>query len=386
VVSFALTEQQEAWRTHAREFAHRHVLPRTDLDRCNHFPLDIYQAAFDAKLITAGLPAHLGGGGRSLVDIVLAVEEVAYADVGVATSTFLLNLGASPLQLFGTDDQQERWLRPLCEQLRFASFAWTEPEGSSNLFGRPASTIARPVDGGFVIDGTKSTISNGSVADIFTVFARIEPGPSGISCFVVSRSASGVEVETPYQKMGQRAADTAAIRFREVFVPAGDQLGRTGQGHQIAVRSLLRSRVGVCAMAVGVSRRARDLVIRHGHQRTAGDGKRLIEQQDYRLRIAEMEAEIEMARALCWRAAWEVEQGPEAIKLASCAKLIGGNVAVRITDEAIEMLGAAGYMQAGLAEKLLRDAKLLQIYEGTQFVQKSLIADTATRPGRIGGT
>jgi acyl-CoA dehydrogenase len=383
MVSFALSDDQEAWRAHAREFARTHVLARTDLDQCNHFPLDVYEAAFHAKLVTAGLPARLGGGGRSLIDIVLAVEEVAYADVGVATSTFLLNLGASPLQLFGTDDQQERWLRPLCEKLGFAAFAWTEPEGSSNLFGRPASTVARPVDGGFVIDGVKSTISNGSVADIVTVFARLD---EGLSCFVVHRSTAGVEVATPYQKMGQRAADTAEVRFREVFVPAADQLGRGGQGYQIAVRSLLRSRVGVCAMAIGVSRRARDLAIRHGHDRTSGDGKRLIEQQDYRLRIAEMEAEIEMARALCWRAAWEVDHGPEAIKLASCAKLIGGNVAVRITNEAIEMLGATGYMQAGLAEKLFRDAKLLQIYEGTQFVQKSLIADTATRPARIGNS
>jgi acyl-CoA dehydrogenase len=384
MVSFALSEEQEAWRDHVREFARTVVLPRTDLDLCNHFPRDLYEAAFDAKLVTAGLPADLGGGGRSLFDVVLAGEELAYADLGVAASTFVMNLGAAPLLNFGTDEQKDRWLRPLCEKLGFTAYAWTEPEGSSNLFGRPASTIARPVDGGFLISGAKSTISNGSVADVITVFARIEPGPGGISCFVLGADTPGVETSTPHQKMGQRAADTADIVLRDVFVPTTDQIGLPGQGYQIAVRSMLRSRTGICAMAIGASRRARDLVIDHGYARITADGKRLIDQQDYRLRIAEMEAEIEMARALCWRAAWEVEHGSEAIKLSSCAKLIGGNVAVRITNEAIEMLGATGYLQAGLAEKLFRDAKILQIYEGPQFVQKMMIADTATRRGKIG--
>jgi acyl-CoA dehydrogenase len=384
MVDFRLSPEQRAWRDAARAFAREHILSRADLDDHNHFPWDVYQAAFDAGLVTASLPKDVGGGGRPLIDLLLSAEELGYGDLGVATSIGLLTLAAAPLVHFGTSAQKARWLEPLTRELRLASFAWTEPEGSTNLFGRVATTTATPVDGGFELHGVKSTISNGSVASLYTVFARIEPGPPGLTCFAVPGDAQGLERRAPYRKMGQRASDTGEVVFHGVFVPADAQIGGVGQGHQIAVRSMTRSRTGICAMAVGVARRARDLVIEYGHDRRAGDGRLLIEHQDFRLRVAEMEAEIETARAIGWRAGWEVEHGREAIKLSSCAKLVGGNMAVRVTGEAVEMLGARGYLAAGKAEKLMRDAKVLQIYEGPQLVQKTLIADTATRRGRVG--
>ena len=384
MVDFSLSESQRAWRQHVRSFAQRHVLSRADLDQHGHFPWEVYRAAFDAGLVTAGIPENVGGGGRPLLDLLLAAEELAYADLGVATSSGVMTLAAAPLTYFGTETQRRLWLEPLTKHLRFASFAWTEPEGSTNLYGRAASTVARPVTGGFELRGVKSTITNASVAQLFTVFARIESDSTGLSCFVIPRDAPGVKTRAPYEKMGQRASDTGELELDNVFVPADQQIGQAGQGHQIAIRSLVRSRTGISAMALGAARRARDLVIDYGHSRQTGDGRPLIEQQDYRYRVAEMEAEIEMLRALSWRAAWEVEHGSEGVKLSSCAKLVGGNVAVRITGEAVEMLGARGYLCSGKVEKLARDAKVLQIYEGPQAVQKVLIADTATRRSRIG--
>jgi alkylation response protein AidB-like acyl-CoA dehydrogenase len=315
---------------------------------------------------------------------VLAVEEVAYGDVGVATSTFLLELAAGPLMHFGTPEQKRRWLQPLTEQLRFASYGWTEPQGSSNLFGQPAATVATPVEGGFELTGLKSTISNAHVASLFTIFARLEGGPDGLTCFVLPRESPGLSTRAPYRKMGQRAADTGEITLDRVFVSQDQLLGRPGQGAHIAVRAIKASRVGVCAMAVGVARRARDLVIQHGHARITSDGRRLIQQQDYRFRVAELEAAIETVRSLCWRASHEVEHGPESTKLSSTAKLVGAEMAVKWTSQAIEMLGAQGYLESGLAEKLYRDAKALQIYEGPPAIQKMIIADTATRPSRVG--
>lgn len=384
MVDFTLSPEQLAWRERVRAFTAEHIVPRTDLDQHGHFPTDLYQRAFEAGLITAPIPKAYGGGGRSYFDLILAAEELGYGDLGVATSTLLMKLSTGSLLGFGTEDQKERWLRPLTSQLRFASHCWTEPEGSSNLVGRPATTVARRVEGGFVLNGVKSTISNATVASVFTVFARLEDDSApGLTCFMVHRESKGVSVSNPYKKMGQRAADTGQIEFRDVFVPAEDLVGRPGQGIQIGMRAIRASRVGVAAMAVGVARRARDLAKIYGHTRTASDGRELIHQQDFRIQIAEIEAEIETVRAMTWRACWEVENGPEGMKLASIAKLIGGNMAVRVTNQVSELLGASGYLESGLAEKLIRDAKVLQIYEGTSTIQKIIVADTACRLGKL---
>ncbi|MBS1963043.1 MAG: acyl-CoA/acyl-ACP dehydrogenase [Bdellovibrionales bacterium] len=383
MVDFSLTDEQLRWRSRAREFAAKHILPRTDLDTHGHFPRDLYEQAFREGFVTAAIPKEYGGGGKSLFDLVLAAEEFAYGDLGVATSTFLMLLATRAILGFGTDEQKERFIRPLTKELRFASHAWSEPEGSSNMLGRPATTTARPVDGGFVLNGTKSTISNATVASIYSVFARVDPGPPGLTCFVVPRDAKGVEATNPYRKMGQRAGDTGQVVFKDVFVPAGDQIGKIGQGAQIGLRSLRPSRVGVAAMSVGVARRARDLAKLFGHSRLIGDGNPLIQQQDFRFRLAEIETDIEMVRALTWRACWEVSSGPEATKFSSAAKLAGGNMASRVTNGVVEMLGASGYLESGLAEKLVRDSKVLQIYEGTGAIQKMLIADTVGRLGSL---
>ncbi|MBX7101869.1 MAG: acyl-CoA/acyl-ACP dehydrogenase [Myxococcaceae bacterium] len=385
MVELVLSAEEQRFRQAAKDFVRANVLSRTDLDTHGHFPRELYQQAFEAGFVTAMIPKALGGGGRTTRELALAAEEFGYGDLGVATSTFLLTLATGGILNFGTPAQQEKWVRPLTRSLSFACHAWTEPQGSANLLGQPAQTTATEVDGGFLLDGVKSTISNASVASVYFVFARLTPGDAGLTCFAVPRDAEGVEVRTPYRKMGQRAADTAEVTFTRVFVPKEDQIGRPGEGVVIGMRALRASRVGIAAMSVGVARRARDLCIQHGHARVTGDGRRLIESQDFRFHLAEMEMELELVRALTWRACAELQSnGPEAMKLSCCAKLAGGNMAVKVTNQAIEMLGGLGYLEAGLAEKLYRDAKILQIYEGPQAVQKIMIADTVTRLGWVG--
>lgn len=375
------TPESEHWRQRARDFARTHLSDvRLDV---HEPPLSVYQAAFEAGLCTAILPKDIGGGGAALLDLAGAAEEVAYADLGVATSIFVVTLGTGPLVLFGTEEQRQKWLPRLTERLGFCSFAWTEPEGSSNLFGRPASTVARPTGDGYELSGTKTTITNAPVASFFTVFARIE-GQNGLTAFLVPREARGLSTSAPYRKHGQRASFTGELVLDGTPVPASDIIGRPGQGMQIAMRSFARSRAGIGALAVGVSRCARDLVIEHGHERMASNGKPLIFEQDFRFRIAQMDAEIEAARALTLRAAWEVQHGHDGARLSSCAKLLCGDMAVRTTDIAAEMLGAKGYLESGVAEKLRRDAKALQIFEGPPAIQKMLIAEQATRRSRVG--
>ncbi|MCB9675783.1 MAG: acyl-CoA/acyl-ACP dehydrogenase [Alphaproteobacteria bacterium] len=386
MIDFAPTPDELAFRDRVRTFVAEHVVGRADLDQHGCFPWDLYEEAFRAGLITSMLPGSLGGGGQTPMAVVLGAEELAYGDLGVATSTFVGTLTTAALLQFGTADQQERWLRPLTTQLRFACHAFSEPEGSSNLFARPASTTARPVDGGYVLNGVKSTITNATVASVITVFARIEGGPGGLSCFVLAADAPGVSRRNPYRKLGQRASDTGEITFEEVFVPIEDRIGQPEQGMQITTRAMTRSRYGVAAMGVGAARRARDAVLAYGHSRQASSTQKLVQAQDYRFQLAEMDAAIEAARAVTWRACWEVGQGRggHGTRLSSIAKLLGARTAVQIADQAIHLLGAQGYMEGGVVEKIARDAKVLQIYEGPEAVQKMLIADTATRLGRMG--
>jgi alkylation response protein AidB-like acyl-CoA dehydrogenase len=373
--------ETSVWRERGQAFAREYLIPST-LDDYEP-PRSVYEAAFEAGLCTAMLPTDVGGSGASLSDLAAAAEEVAYGDVGVATSIFVTTLASGPLLLFGSEEQRQQWLPQLTRELSFCSFAWTEPEGSSNLFGRPASTVARRVEGGYELTGAKTTVTNAPVAAFFTVFAQIE-GERGLTAFVVPRDAPGVTTRSPYRKHGQRASFTGEIVLDGTPVPDRDMIGRPGQGIQIATRSFARSRAGIGALAVGIARRARDLVVEHGHRRKAGNGKPLIFEQDFHFRVAQMDAEIEASRALTLHALRAVEEGRDAVRLSSCTKLIAGDMAVRVTDTATEMLGARGYLEDGVVEKLRRDAKALQIYEGPPAIQKMLIAEQAIRRSRIG--
>jgi acyl-CoA dehydrogenase len=379
MINLNLTDENIQWLNQIRKFIKENILPRKDLDQHGYFPLDLYEKAFKLGIVTSVIPQKYGGSEKSLLETTMAAEECAYGDLGFTTSAFLSRLSLTPLLNFGTEEQKRTWLPQFCEKLQFSSFCFTEPEGSSNLGSRPASTTVKEVEGGYIINGTKATISNASYAALYTVFARFDSEDSGMSCFLIPRTAEGVSVGSPYKKMGQRAADTAEVTFRNVFVPKDHLLGKIGQGAQIALKSLRFSRVGVGAMAVGVCKRARDLAKEHCHQRIGTNNKMLIHEQDIKFRFAEIEAKIEMLSAFVFRAVWELEHGNHATKFSSSVKLMGGKISSEITNECLDLLGGKGYLEEGYLEKLVRDAKLLQIYEGTEAVQKLLIADSAIR-------
>jgi acyl-CoA dehydrogenase len=386
MLNFTLTPENIEWKNYVRDFVREHVMNRTDLDEHGHFPWDLYQKAFDAGIITSMIPSEYGGGGKSFVDSVLAAEEAAYGDLGFTTSTFLMRLSLAPLLLFGTEEQKQKWITPITKELKFASFGFTEPLGSTNLGSRPATTVAKKVEGGYIINGVKDTISNGSVASVYTIFARIEGEEhTALSCFVIGRESEGVSVGEPYKKMGQRCADTAMVFFKDVFVPQEDMLGRPGQGSQIALKSLRQSRVGVGAMAVGVCSRARDLARTQLHERKTGEGKPLIYENGIKFRLAEMDAKIEMLHSFVLRATWEIESGgAKATKLSSSVKLLGGRLANEICHEALDLHGGRGYLEEYKIEKLVRDARVLSIFEGTEAVQQLIISETVIRPSSGG--
>tara|TARA_B110001454_G_C12723218_1_gene435897 strand:+ start:14357 stop:15532 length:1176 start_codon:yes stop_codon:yes gene_type:complete len=379
MINFKLAPESLAWRDHVKNFVKANVLSRTDLDVHGHFPMDLYQKAFESGIMTTAIPKAYGGQGKSFIDTLLAVEESAYGDLGFTTSAFVSRLALGPLLLFGSENQKQQWLTPLTQKLGFASFGFTEPEGSTNLGSRPATTEFEIVDGGFKIRGEKSTISNASVAQFYAVFARQANQERGFSCFIVPSTAKGIELTPPLKKMGQRAADTAGMKFFDTFVPTENLIGKIGQGPQIALMSLRSSRIGVGAMALGVSRRARDLAKIHCHSRKTGSGSPIIFEQDIQFKFATMEAKIDMLRAYLYNAAWELENGNHGTKYSSGLKLLAAQIACEITNDCLELHGGAGYIEENRIEKLVRDTKLLQIYEGTEAVQKLLIADSAIR-------
>lgn len=381
-MNFSLSPESLKWQKTVRNFVSENILPREDLDQHGQFPWDLYQKAFDLGLMASLIPKNYGGIGRSFLDNILAAEECAYGDLGFTTSAFLARLSLGPLIGFGTEEQKKSWLIPMTEKLTFSSFCFTEPEGSTNLGSRPATTTARETDSGYLINGEKWTISNGSVASVYFVFARFEDEANGLTCFIIPRSAEGVSVSLPFKKMGQRAADTSMVTFKNVLIPKENMIGRKGQGTQIAIKSLTSSRIGVGAMALGTCQRARDLAKKHCHSRLNGSGQPIIYEQDIKFRFAEIEAKIEMLRSFLYRTVWEYENGNEITKFASSLKLMAARVADDITNECLDLHGGLGYLEDGKIEKIVRDAKLLTIYEGTEAVQKLLIADSAIRINR----
>lgn len=384
VIDFGLTDTQLEWQRRAREFAFRELIPRRgELDRPNEFPRELYQKAFDEGFLRISMPRDVGGDGLPFLDTLVAVEEVAYGDLGFATSLFVQWLAMGTLLGFGTDEQRQRWIAPMTRELSFCAFALTEPHAGSAGF-QLARTTARAAGDRYLLNGSKCYITNSPVAEWLAVFAMVEPNPlpsgqSSLSCFVVPRQSPGLTVRTPYVKLGQRASATGEVTLENVEVPASALIGRIGQGTEIALNSLNRTRTGIGIMGVGVARAARDLVIQFAYDRRTFGNKRLITQQAFRFRLADIDIQIQAARLLGWRSGWELEHGDQPARWASTSKLFGGNMAVAVTGEAVEMLGGLGYLQVGGVEKLMRDAKLLQIYEGATAVQKILIAEYVTK-------
>jgi acyl-CoA dehydrogenase len=374
MIGFGLTEEQRALQETARRFARAEIAPvAAKLDRDEEFPQRICEKAFDLGLVNLSIPAELGGPGLSHLEQVIVAEEIAAGCVAVATTLVGNDLALLPIVLFGTPDQQRRLLQPFGERLRFASFCLTEPGAGSDVAG--LATRARRAGDHYVLEGTKCFITNGGVADRFTVFATVDPkqGRRGIACFVVEGRPPGITVAKKEEKMGQRASNTVMLHFDDVPVPAENRIGAEGEGFQVAMGTLDNSRPITAIFAVGIARAAMEHAIAYARERRQF-GKPIADLQAIQFMIADMASEIEAARLLAWKAAWLLDQGERNTLVSSHAKRFAADMAMRATTDAVQIFGGYGYTTDYPVEKLMRDAKLIQIYEGTSQVQRLVIA------------
>lgn len=371
---FSLTQEQESLRDLARKFARTEMLPKAaECDREGKFPEDIYRKAWELGLMNLNVPAEYGGSGLHLVEQCLIVEELAHACAGMTTSIIANCLALEPIILGATPEQKERVLKPFCEKYQLASFCLTEPSGGSDAGG--VQTRARRDGDHYVISGEKCFITNGPHATLYTVFATLDPSlrHKGIVAFVVPRSTEGLVPGKDEDKMGHRASSTGTIRFENVRVPATDRLGADGDGFSIAMRTLDQTRTPIGALATGIAQAALDYAADYSLKRQSF-GKPISEHQAIQLKLANMAQSIHAARLLTWHAAWMIDHEQPATLESAIAKCFASDAAMRVADEAIQIFGGYGYMKSYPVEKLLRDAKLTQIYEGSNEIQRIVIA------------
>ncbi|MCS7007146.1 MAG: acyl-CoA dehydrogenase family protein [Thermoleophilia bacterium] len=373
-VSFELTPEQRELRALAREFAEREIRPRAaEYDEGSIHPADVIAKAHALGLMNLHIPDAYGGLGLPALDGVLVAEELSWGCSGIATSILANGLGAGPVLIAGSDEQKARWLPPLLEEPILCSFGLTEPDAGSDV-ARMKSTAERRGDE-YVLNGSKTFITNAGHAAWTVVFAKTDPskGHRGISAFVVPMDAPGVVIEKHLEKMGQRATDTSAFALNDVVVPAANRLGEEGEGFKIAMRTLDLTRPGTAAGAVGVAQAAFELAVEYAKERVTFD-QPLAMHQGVNFLIADMATEIEAARLLVWQSAWLHDQGRRATLQSSFAKRFAADTAMKVTTDAVQIFGGYGYIKEYPVEKLMRDAKLFQIYEGTSQIQRLVIA------------
>jgi len=371
-----LTEEQVLLRDTVRDLAVARIAPRAaEIDRTGEFPEDIRQLLAAQDVLALPFPVEHGGVGGDLLTVCLAIEQIARA---CATSSLILmvqELGSLPLLIAGSPDQQARWFPDLAAGRTLAAFALTEPEAGSDA----ASIRARAVADGdsYVITGTKRFITNGSVAGLITVFAVTDPDAPRhrrLSCFAVEVPAEGFRVERLEHKLGIRGSPTAELSFNAVRLPAANRIGAEGDGFGIAMATLDRSRPGVAAQAVGIAQGALDVAVAYARERKQF-GQRIGDFQMIAAMLADMDAQTEAARQLLYTACGVIEAGDaDAARWSAMCKLIAGDTAMRVTTDAVQVLGGYGYIDEFPVERMMRDAKITQIYEGTQQVQRLVIA------------
>ncbi|MBI4719714.1 MAG: acyl-CoA dehydrogenase family protein [Chitinivibrionia bacterium] len=373
-MSFVLTEEQLALQNTAREFALKEMRPvAAKYDQGHEFPWDVMKKAFEVGFLYSSIESEYGGGGLSLLDTAIISEELAAGCAGLFTTMMVNSLAQTPIILFGTHEQKKKFLTPFSQELSFGAFCLTEPQAGSDA-GNMLST-AKKVGSDYIINGTKCFISNGGVARTHVVFANTDPekGIRGMSAFIVQADTPGVSVGKVEDKMGQRASNTVELVFEDVKVPQENLLGKEGIGFMIAMKTLDKARPSVGAAGVGVARAALDYAIEYANSREQF-GKPISAFQHIAFKLADMATEVNAARLLVWHAAWLIDNKQKASKEAAMAKAYGSDVAMRTTVEALQIYGGYGYMKDYPMEKLVRDAKLLQIYEGTNEIQRLVIS------------
>ena len=377
-IDFSLTEEQRQLQALARRFAKEVILPvAREYDEKEEVPWPVIEKLHEVGLLNAIIPEEYGGMGLKMLDEVIVGEELAYACMGIYTIPMASDLGITPVLLAGTEEQKERFLRPLTEKPALAAFALSEPGNGSDAAA--LKTKAEKVEGGWRLNGTKQFITQGSVAGVYVVMARTDPPPSperkhqGISAFAFFRPERGLKVGRKEEKLGLTASDTAQLILEDLFVPEEALLGERGKGFYDVLRVLDGGRIGIAAMAVGLGQAALDYALAYAKGREAF-GRPIAEFEGVSFKLAEAATELEAARLLYLKAAELKDAGRPFTLEAAQAKLFASEAAVKACDEAIQILGGYGYVKDYPVERYWRDARLTRIGEGTSEILKLVIA------------
>jgi acyl-CoA dehydrogenase len=380
VVDLTLTDEQKDLRELAHNFAEKEIRPVAwDYDRDATWPQEIVDKAWEVGLMNAELPEAYGGPGLDMLSGCLIEEEMGWGCSGVGTSLMANGLAATPVILGGSDEVKKKYLGMLTDEPKLASFCLTEPDAGSDVGGMKTRAVKKGDK--YLISGSKCFITNGSHASWYTVYAKTDPdaGHRGISAFVVDRDADGVTVDKKEDKLGQRASDTALISFDEVEVPAANLLGDLNHGFKLAMMTLDRTRPGVSALAVGIAQAAFEFASDYSKERVQF-GVPIAMHQAVAFMIADMATKIEAARLLVWQSAILHDQGKRNTLAASHAKRFAADTAMEVAVDAVQVYGGYGFIKEYPVEKLMRDAKIMQLYEGTSQIQRLVIAREILSP------
>ncbi|MBA2537060.1 MAG: acyl-CoA dehydrogenase family protein [Actinobacteria bacterium] len=380
-----LSEDQREVRELVRTLARERIAPRAaEIDETGEFPWDLVEVLREHEIFGLPFEERHGGTGTGTLMLLVAIEEVSKACATTGLVLAVQELGALALKLAGTDEQRERYLPRLASGEWLAAYALTEPGSGSD--SAAMRTTARREDDAYVLDGGKRFITNAGVAGVYTVFAKTDPdaGHSGISCFVVEADTPGLEIGRIEPKMGIKGSTTGEVFFNDCRAPAGNLIGEEGEGFKVAMRVLDRSRPGIGAQALGIAQGATDYALEYAKSRETM-GKPIVEHELVAAKLADMETKCEAARGLLYRfglMADEGVDGPELTRASAMAKLYCSDVAMEVTTEAVQILGGYGYMKEYPVERMMRDAKITQIYEGTNEIQRLVIAREMVRANR----
>ncbi|PIC72222.1 acyl-CoA dehydrogenase [Sporosarcina sp. P2] len=374
-MNFDLTQEQQMVKKLMRDFSNEEVAPgAVDRDRSGKFPVEIFQKLSEMGMMGLPFPEKYGGGGADTISFAIVTEELsrACASTGITYSAHI-SLGGAPLNLFGTKEQKQKYLTPICTGESFGAFGLTEPNAGSDAGGTETSAVLS--NGQYTINGSKVYITNASYAKhlALTAVTGREDGKKEISAIIVPTDLKGFKIIDNYEKMGLHASNTTELLLEDVVVPEENLLGESGKGLQQFLVTLDGGRIGIGAMAVGIAQAAYERALNYSKERKQF-GKTLSSFQITQFKLADMAMKIELARTMVYKAAWLKDQGRMFTKEASMCKLYASEIAMEVADEAIQIHGGYGYMREYEVERYLRDAKLLEIGEGTSEVQRMVIA------------
>lgn len=368
-----LSDDLQMLQNLARDFARKEIIPVAEhYDRSGEWPWNLFKRALKVGLVNLNIPEEYGGVGASVLEECIVGEELAYGCSGIQTALMLNQLASLPIIIAGNKAQKEKYFTCVTQEGKIIAYCMTEPDAGSDVAGIKTTAIRKGDK--YILNGAKTWITDGPVASYFTVFAKTDPAGrhKGISCFIVERNWPGVSTGKPLEKLGQHAAQACPVFFENVEVPAENLLGHEGDGFMIGMKVFDKSRPPVAAAATGVARRALDEAVKYAGERTAF-GQAIHHYQGVGFMLADMKIRVEAARALTWKSAWLIDNHKRNTVEAAAAKAFAADAAMQNAIDAVQVFGGNGYSREYPVEKLMRDAKIYQIYEGTTQIQKGII-------------